>query len=55
MTEDQLQLLDDLMNSEDCNLSTWEIGFLENLDGNWRAKELTPKQSEILVDLGTRL
>lgn len=54
MNEAQLSQLDDCLNCES-GLSTWEIGFIENIDNNYRKKELTPKQEDVLQSITDKL
>ena len=48
MTADQESLLDDLLASEDANLTGWEIDFLDSLDSNRRERSLSEKQLDVL-------
>jgi hypothetical protein len=53
MNNDQEEKLDELLDLDE-GLSGWEIDFITNLDENWRARELTPKQSETLNKIHER-
>ena len=53
MTSDELSMLDDALNAEH-GLSPREIDFIEDLENNWRARELSTKQESWLSDIATR-
>lgn len=47
MTEHEQSLLDDLL-ALDSGLTAWEVEFIDNLDKNWRGRDLTEKQEQVL-------
>lgn len=47
MTEVQEYQLDSLLELES-GLTGWELDFVENMDSNWRQRELSEKQAETL-------
>lgn len=50
MTDQEQKDLDDLLDVES-GLTDWEIGFIENLDENWRESDLTSRQAAIFNKL----
>lgn len=47
MTKDQQSMLDECLNAGS-GLTPWELQFIEDLDSNWRDRELSVKQSTVL-------
>ncbi len=47
MTKDEEQMLDECLDAES-GLSAWELDFIDNLDHNWRGRDLTERQHETL-------
>ena len=54
MNTEQQELLDDLLNV-DSGLSAREIEFIEDLDKNWRDRDLTNKQWEWMEKIAQRV
>tara|TARA_R100001143_G_C3359275_1_gene134520 strand:- start:5158 stop:5331 length:174 start_codon:yes stop_codon:yes gene_type:complete len=48
MTADQEEMLVELLENEDANLTGWEIDFLEDLDKMRRNQDLSDKQADKL-------
>ena len=47
MTDDQEKMLNDLL-AKESGLSGWEVDFLDNLNNNWRDRDLSEKQADVL-------
>lgn len=47
MTEQEIAYLDDLLDVE-AGLSGWELDFIENLDTQYRDRDLSEKQADTL-------
>ena len=54
MTSDQEKMLDECLSAES-GLTGWELDFVDNLDSNWRDRELTERQSDALVRIVEKL
>lgn len=54
MTPDQLKMLDECIEAES-GLSGWEIDFIENLDANFRGRELTDRQADKLEAINEKV
>jgi len=54
MTKDELEQLDLALATEG-GLSAREIDFLDNLDNNWRNRNLTHPQEKWLKDIADRI
>ena len=53
MDNHQEDLLDELLSLEE-GLSGWEMDFLDNLDKNWRDRELTDNQADKLEQIAKK-
>lgn len=53
MHRDLQTLLDDLLEIES-GLTGWEVSFIENLDADWRDRELTEKQHATLNEIARK-
>lgn len=54
MTGDELKMLDETMDAES-GLSERELEFLEDLDNNYRDRDLTGPQSRWLASIASRV
>ena len=54
MTKDQEAMLDECLNAES-GLTPWECDFIDNLDQNFRERELSDKQVEVLERINGKI
>lgn len=54
MTTDQTAMLNECLDA-DRGLTAWELGFIEDLDRNWRDSNLSPKQAEKLAQINEKV
>jgi hypothetical protein len=53
MTESQKEKLDEIL-EKDSGLSGWEMDFIENMDKNWRERNMSEKQDSTLSKIWER-
>jgi hypothetical protein len=54
MITDHVSVVEELLELE-AGLTAWEIEFLDNLDENWRDRELTESQSRALEGIARKM
>jgi hypothetical protein len=54
VTKDQEDMLDECLNAEG-GLSAWELDFIDNLDQNFRDRELSDAQADKLEDINAKV
>jgi len=54
MTKDQESMLEECLNAES-GLTPWEMDFIDNLDQNFRERDLSEKQTEVLERINGKI
>lgn len=54
MSKNEEAMLDECLNAV-CDLTSWEIDFIENLDRNFRDRPLSERQIEVLERINGKI